>query len=84
MKKRFTLLLSLLLLMLLLTGCSTANTTTTQSGNYHLFTTNSHEEYLNFLETFDYSSYEIIDISVGGGNVWKHAITYKTKFEANK
>lgn len=82
MKKRFTLLFSLLLLMVLLTGCSNATTSIIQSGNYHLFRTHSSEEYLKFLETFDYSSYEIIDITVSASSIWNHAITYKTKFEA--
>ena len=34
-------------------------------GSYHLFKTESEQEYLNFLENFDETQYEIVDISTG-------------------
>ena len=74
-KKRFiTLFIAIVMISALLTGCGPDSRTTqstkkvdeaTALGNYFLYETEEREEYLTFLETFDNSKYEIIDISVG-------------------
>ena len=73
MKKRFiTLLLAIVMVTTLLgvfTGCGyttetiTSEKTQTVVGSYSLFKTTDVQEYLTFLENFDESKYEIIDIS---------------------
>lgn len=86
MKKRIiALLCSMLTVTMLLFGCSTSEETvkksktiqskTTSGGRYYLFTTISQQEYLNFLENFDETKYEIVDISIS--QYAKFAVTYK-------
>lgn len=73
MKKRIiTFFCSTLVVTVLLSGCSTSTeksetihseTTQTSVGSYSLFRTQDVQEYLNFLENFDETKYEIVDIS---------------------
>lgn len=98
MKKRFIILLSFLLIILLqlilyvgLSGCSvekeeTINSETSQitEGRYSLFRTQDAQEYLSFLENFDETNYEIVDISTSlaeriYGSDEFYIITYKAK-----
>lgn len=91
MKKRFTLLISLLLFTLLLTSCSPETTITPpppkeDTNNYFVFQSTKSDDYLQFLETFDNSMYEIVDISVGFSKFnYTYAVTYKkiTSYEFN-
>ena len=72
MKKRFiTLLLAIVMvttLMVVFTGCAKTETITSEKtetvvGSYSIFRTTEVEKYLNFLENFDETKYEIVDIS---------------------
>jgi len=90
MKKRIiTLLLAIVVVATLLTGCGpktetiTSEKTATIEGSYSLFKTVDVQEYLKFLESFDETKYEIIDISTsmftgnyGSGTFYM--VTYKT------
>ena len=98
MKRRIIVLLITLITIVTLCGCE-VKTTTTQSivgevqkeptteaiyGNYFLFETVDKQEYLNFLEDFDETKYEIVNIStsksVGGyGSDEFYMVTYKVK-----
>lgn len=54
------------------------------NGKYYLFRTEDVQEYFNFLENFDESKYEIIDISTSMHYYMKgsdefYMVTYKTK-----
>ena len=57
-------------------------TTQTTTGSYALFKTTDVQEYLNFLETFDETKYEIVDISpattFSSYTTDYYVITYKT------
>ena len=87
MKKRF--IASLLIFSILISGCSkkteTINSekTETSVGSYSLFRTRDVQEYLNFLENFDETKFEIVDISTSmmvtsqGSNEF-YIVTYKT------
>lgn len=92
MKKRFiALFFFLLIFSILLSGCSrtiieTINSekTETSVGNYSLFRTTDVQVYLSFLENFDETKYEIVDISTsmdltsnGYSNEF-YIVTYKT------
>lgn len=93
-KKRFiTLLIAIVMVGTLLTGCGeeektktiTSNKTVSVAGSYSLFQTEDVHEYLSFLETFDESKYEIVDISTSmeknsqyGGSMEFYMVTYKT------
>ena len=90
MKKRIiALFCSMLVVAVLLSGCSTENetihseTTQTLVGTYSVFRTEDAQEYLSFLENFDETKYEIVDISTSMC-VWSHGsdefyiVTYKT------
>jgi len=47
-----------------------------------MFSTSDVDEYLNFLENFDDSAYEIVDISVTNSSSGRpHSVTYKNKIE---
>ena len=82
MKKKFVLLITILLLVLLLTACSSSTITSSSVGDYHMFSTSDVDEYLNFLENFDDSAYEIVDISVTNSSSGRpHSVTYKNKIE---
>ena len=72
MKKRFiTLLLAIVMIasfMVVFTACSKTETINSESaqtvvGSYSLFRTTKVQEYLSFLENFDETKYEIVDIS---------------------
>lgn len=73
MKKRFIVtFVAISTILTLLTGCDEATWQTIYSskteqlvGSYSLFITNESEEYLEFLENFDDSKYQIVDISNG-------------------
>ncbi len=91
MKKRFIALFFLLLIFsILLSGCSetiteTINSEKTQTsvGTYSLFRTTDAQEYLSFLENFDETKFEIVDISTsmsvtGYGSNEFYVVTYKT------
>ena len=90
-KKRFiTLLLAIIMIATLLTGCGKKSETITSeknatiAGSYKLFQTKDVQEYFAFLETFDESKYEIVDISTsmaspgGHGSSEFYMVTYKT------
>lgn len=83
MKKRFILLISLLLFALSLTSCTSETTITPpppkeNTNNYFVFQSKKSDDYIQFLETFDNSMYEIVDISVGFSKFdYTYAITYK-------
>ena len=52
-------------------------------GSYHLFKTESEQEYLNFLENFDETLYEIVDISTSmnagfNGSGEFYMVTYRS------
>lgn len=93
MKKRIIALIgAILMLTMVLYACESteiinSGTAQDKEGNYWLFKTISEKEYLNFLETFDETKYEIVDISINYGY---HAsdeyyfVTYKTIQEAEK
>lgn len=82
------LLLVMLLIVSLLTAGSADTTIITSTkdpavhGHYFLFTTENVQEYLNFLEVFDETKYEIVNISTSmsvtlhGSNEF-YMITYK-------
>jgi len=92
MKKRFILLLTFILIITtLFSGCTEEKNTSEiihsekvqeTSGNYYLFQTKYVQEYLNFLENFDETKYEIVDISTSlhlspkGSNEF-YMITYR-------
>lgn len=90
MKKRIVLgLATLVMIATLLTGCgnstetiqSKSTQTVESAGNYFLFQTHDVDEYLSFLENFDKSKYEIIDISTQMSGVYTtefYMVTYKT------
>lgn len=89
-KKRFiTLLIAIVMVATLLTGCGETTETITSKkdvslvGSYSLFQTEDVQEYLSFLETFDESKYEIVDISTSiatgyNGSGEYYMVTYKT------
>lgn len=89
MKKRIiTLFCSMFVVTTLLSGCSTtetihSETTQTSVGSYSLFRTTEIQEYLSFLEEFDETKFEIVDISTsmsvsGYGSDEFYIVTYKT------
>lgn len=92
MKKRIiALFCSMLVVAVLLSGCSTekksktihSETTQTSVGTYSLFRTEDVQEYLSFLENFDETKYEIVDISTSmsvlfNGSDEFYIVTYKT------
>ena len=75
---------------MLLSGCGektetihSETTTQTTTGSYSLFRTTEVQDYLNFLETFDDTKYEIVDIStsmsIGTGVSGEfYIVTYRT------
>ena len=85
---------SMLVVAVLLSGCSTekteksetihSETTQTSVGSYSLFRTQDVQEYLSFLENFDETKYEIVDISTSlygtrsYGSDEFYIVTYKT------
>lgn len=90
-KKRFiTLLIAIVMIATLFTGCGEETKTINSKkevsvvGSYSLFQTTDVQEYLTFLETFDESKYEIVDISTsitadyGYGSSEFYMVTYKT------
>ena len=90
MKKRFiALLFFLLIFSFLLSGCSktteiiNSEKTQTSVNNYSLFRTTDVQDYLSFLENFDETNFEIVDISTSmsvtayGSNEF-YIVTYKT------
>lgn len=89
MKKRIiALFCSMLVVAVLLSGCSTgtsetiySETTQTSVGSYSLFRTVDIQEYLSFLEEFDETKFEIVDISTSLEDVESdefYIVTYKT------
>ena len=78
MKKRFiALVVAMVMVCCMLAACSgTIHSKKTQevAGGYHLFYTDSNEKYLSFLENFDETKYEIVDISHSRDNWY---VTYK-------
>lgn len=83
MKKRFiALLVIVVFIVTMTTACSTSTLTHSTTklggqevvGRYHLFTTGSTTEYLQFLENFNETEYEIVDISRTDG-YWR--VTYR-------
>lgn len=89
MKKRIiALFFSMFVVTTLLSGCSTtetihSETTQTSVGSYSLFRTTEIQEYLSFLEEFDETKFEIVDISTsmsvyGYGSDEFYIVTYKT------
>lgn len=93
MKKRIIVtLVSSAMALSMLSGCGkekvTQSTTdvskSTTLGKYYLYETTDAQEYLAFLETYDKSRYEVVDISIGyygpsiTGNYLNHyAVTYR-------
>ena len=93
MKKRIiALFCSMLVVAVLLSGCSPTDKsetihserTQTSVGSYSLFRTEDAQEYLSFLENFDETKYEIVDISTSlhGSRAYGsdefYVVTYKT------
>ena len=89
MKKRIIVtLLTVVMAGCWLTGCVVktetikSTKTETAAGSYAIFRTESVQEYFDFLENFDESKYEIIDISTsmytGGYADEYYVVTYKT------
>ena len=92
-RRIITLLLAIVMIVTLFTGCSsdrskseiiTSEKTVTAVGSYAIFQTEEVQEYLNFLENFDETKYEIIDISTSmgrnsqyGGSMEFYMVTYK-------
>lgn len=82
MKKRFiALFVVMLMVVTLCTACAgTIHSEKDQeevqevAGSYHCYWTASNDKYLSFLENFDETKYEIIDISHGHTNWY---VTYK-------
>ena len=78
-KRVITLLLAIVMIAMLFAGCSEAETSETitstkaeiAEGSYLLFDTTDVQEYLDFMENFDESKYEIVDISNG-----KYGLSY--------
>ena len=93
MKLRIVALFSMLLLIVVLcSGCSSEKSEIIQSesgiesnGIYYLFRTEEAQEYFKFLENFDESKYEIVDISTSMRGTWHNGsstfyiVTYKAK-----
>lgn len=88
MKKRIIALFCAMLVVTCLSGCSTTETirneTTKKSvGSYSIFRTSDVQEYLSFLEEFDETKFEIVDIStcmkitLQGPNEF-YIVTYRT------
>ena len=87
-KRVITLLLAIVKIATLFTGCSgetsetiTSEKTATVVGSYAVFQTEWVQEYLDFLENFDETKYEIVDISASPGGVYTaefYMVTYKT------
>jgi len=84
-KRVITLLVAILMVAALLAGCGNKETITSEKSetgteSYALFRTDDVQEYLNFLENFDETKYEIVDISVNDGGAvtdeW-YFVTYK-------
>jgi len=84
-KRVITLLVAILMVTTLLVGCKKTETinsekSETDKESYKLFRTDDVQEYLNFLENFDETKYEIVDISVNDGGAvtdeW-YFVTYK-------
>ena len=70
----------LILSTLLLSGCIEETRhldEKTEAATYFLYETNDSNKYLKFLENFDGSTYELVDISVVRGN-WFY-VTYRIK-----
>ena len=89
MKKRIiALFCSMLVVTVLLSGCSSIEESETihseTTGSYSLFRTQDVQEYLSFLENFDETKYEIVDISTSlygtraYGSDEFYIVTYKT------
>lgn len=93
-KRVITLLIAIVMIATLLTGCIGDKSKITQSnknvdeatalGNYFLYETKESEDYLSFLENFDDTKYEIVDISIGyngttatGKHINLYAVTYR-------
>ena len=93
MKKRsIALLVAMLMVITLLTACSSEekpSSVTVQSektqevvGSFYLFRTQDPQEYLTFLENFDETKYEIVDISTSYRYYYRgsdefYMVTYK-------
>lgn len=81
----------LLIATVIFTGCEAETTQVISSeiaqkveGSYFLFKTRKVQEYLNFLEDFDETKYEIVDISTsmtvsGYGSDEFYMVTYKAR-----
>lgn len=90
MKKRMIMLLcTMSTVALLLSGCGeitetiqSETTTQTSPCSYSLFRTTDVQDYFNFLETFDDTKYEIVDISTSlfksHGSSEFYIVTYRT------
>lgn len=81
MKKRITTILATLALTASITACSSGTYTSTNAGtessdDYYCYWADFTTDYLDFLKTFNYDKYEIIDISHGYGTWY---VTYKLK-----
>ena len=78
MKRFIVFFITILIVCGLLTACSytisSKNEQIGGDGKYHLFVTIKDQEYLEFLESFDETKYEIVDIS--HSNDYWH-VTYK-------
>lgn len=89
-KRVITLLVAILMVAALLAGCGEETTKTvtsskaeTVTGSYALFQTEDVQEYLNFLENFDETKYEIVDISTSMDSGYQESgefymVTFKT------
>ena len=85
-RKVIALFLLIVLVVVLFTGCNKTETITSEKtptviGSYAVFQTDEVQEYLDFLENFDETKYEIIDISTSMGGAYTaefYMITYRT------
>ena len=84
-KRNITLFITMLVIIISLTACSSeTKTISNESQTIFLYQTENVQEYFNFLENFDESKYEIVDISTslnlsfnGHGSDEFYMITYK-------
>lgn len=81
MKKRISTVIVLVVLMAtLLTGCGEPQLYHSTDENIHLFVAKNRTDYLNYLERFDDSKFEIIDITPDEYHS-RYMITFRNKAE---
>lgn len=82
-KKAFAIVCAIMFAMISVSGCSFENDealSSTSTSKYKLFETTKSEAYLGFLENFDYTNNEIINISIstqGTDYATTYFVTYK-------